>query len=95
VADVIQVDDPALQALAAHCDAVACELTGTVATLPLGPPGQATTAAVHNHVITAAGILAGRVGSTGAKLSSTDALYVAEDERNAQRIDAVGRAAGA
>ena len=91
------MSNPELRALAAHCDSVCAELVGSIPAPSVGPPSQATSAAVatgYTRLSTTTGVLAGRVATTGAKLCTAGVLFVTEDEWSAERIDTVGRSAG-
>lgn len=88
----IRVSDEGLYRLAAQCETVASQITGGIPVPTLGPPGQATSAAVttgHTHLGTAAGVLAARMGATGTKLAVSGVEYLGQEKSSVQRIASV------
>lgn len=89
--NAVRVSSEELQTLAAECASVSFELATDTPTARVGPPGQATSAAVVGGYVVleeAAGVLAARVRDTGAKLSAASDEYAVADDQSAQRIAA-------
>jgi hypothetical protein len=92
--DTIQVNDDGLQDLANRCDTAAVAITTAIGSPSVGPPFQATTAAVthgHARVQAAAAALGTQAKLIGTKLRIAAASYIATDVESAQAISVVGR----
>ncbi len=88
-----EVCDEGLHALAGQCSVDAARLASQVPTGRVGPPAQATAAAVgsvYKAVGTAAAAMASRVQATGDKLITAAAHYVNTEDNSAQRLAALG-----
>jgi hypothetical protein len=90
--ETLSVDPNRLSDLADSCESAAAELAASA--LPRGGASshQATSAAVaaaHSAVIAASAVFAHRMRTTGDKLATAGASFVAQEECSAQQIAAV------
>ncbi|NTY63884.1 type VII secretion target [Mycolicibacterium sphagni] len=85
----LEVCGEGLNVLSGQCTAIASRLASQVPSPAVGPPAQATVAAVGSAyaVLDAtAAVLAARVHTAGRKLTTAASRYVGTDETSAQQL---------
>ncbi|WP_131829071.1 hypothetical protein [Mycobacterium numidiamassiliense] len=95
MADALHVNNAGLQALAAHCDAVAASLVATTPPPSMGPAIQATSGAVGTVYAALDGaiiVLSRRAQSTAVKSAAAGSEFAATDAVGARQAAAIGAA---